>query len=623
MPFNGNGVFNRLYNWVNDAANNINILATRMDNETNGIAAGLTNCVTRDGQSPPTADIPWGNFRLTGLATPTADDDAATKGYVDDVTQAATTLRTYLTRAEMSAVAGAALGSTTYLSESLRAGTFQVVSAAFYTAAIAADPYQAYFVPVTADASLVWMRQFIGPALFDWGGADRTGVTDTGAQINAMIRNPFCKTFLGGEGIYSSTQSLGFTGGTYPVSIVGLGPEATLFSFTGNINGFQFEYTNPEYSTQLENFTVQNTGTPVSGAAIRLSKSYYTKINNVFSIDFFYHFDAVQCALGSYKQFNCNGVVDTGIRYTGGNSFNEDWADCTLGGQGTALRGFDFQDGFDRPTLSNVVFSSFISAGRTDATLYGTGTRPQFLTYNNCDWDSCQNGPDFDHCYVVRLFQNFMSCRPGYAFTFGRNKTAEKLVTDFNTIYFNGTYGAIIGPYAVDWILGANDVYASNGSGTPNTYSDILVETGIAQSSGQILGGAFRDDPGISSSVAYRIHIKTGVADGYHIGACIGTAGATGFLLDETLGAARFIANQPLYRTVSEGAATTSGAGTVSYPHLLAEQPPTSGIQITPQQAITNVNQIATVTGFPDATHVTITGGASRGYSVRCAIAGN
>jgi hypothetical protein len=85
MAFNGSGTFNRLYSWVQDAANGINIDSTRMDNETNGIAAGLSNCVTRDGQSPFLANIPAGGFKITGLGTPTSTGDAATFEYVNGV----------------------------------------------------------------------------------------------------------------------------------------------------------------------------------------------------------------------------------------------------------------------------------------------------------------------------------------------------------------------------------------------------------------------------------------------------------------------------------------------------------------------------------------------------------
>src|SRR6185369_11404860 len=42
--------------------------ATRTDTDSNDIAAGLTNCVTRDGQSPWLANIPAGGFKITGLA---------------------------------------------------------------------------------------------------------------------------------------------------------------------------------------------------------------------------------------------------------------------------------------------------------------------------------------------------------------------------------------------------------------------------------------------------------------------------------------------------------------------------------------------------------------------------
>ena len=52
MPFNGSGLFTRAYNWVNDAANAIPITASRMDADSNDFAAGLSNCLTRDGQAP-------------------------------------------------------------------------------------------------------------------------------------------------------------------------------------------------------------------------------------------------------------------------------------------------------------------------------------------------------------------------------------------------------------------------------------------------------------------------------------------------------------------------------------------------------------------------------------------
>lgn len=78
MSFNGSGVFTRLYSWVADAANSIPITATRMDPDSNDIAQGLTNCVTRDGQSPATANLPMGGFKFTNCANAVAGNEFTT-----------------------------------------------------------------------------------------------------------------------------------------------------------------------------------------------------------------------------------------------------------------------------------------------------------------------------------------------------------------------------------------------------------------------------------------------------------------------------------------------------------------------------------------------------------------
>jgi len=85
MPFDGSGNFNRVMNWVSDAAAGIKIVATRHDSEDDNLAAGLSNTLTKDGQSQPTANIPMNGKRLTNLGAPTAATDAATKAYADAV----------------------------------------------------------------------------------------------------------------------------------------------------------------------------------------------------------------------------------------------------------------------------------------------------------------------------------------------------------------------------------------------------------------------------------------------------------------------------------------------------------------------------------------------------------
>lgn len=95
MPYDGNGTFSRLYSWVTDAAASIKIKSDRHDQNDDDIAAGLTNALTKDGQSQPTANIPMNGKKLTNLGAPTVDTDAANKAYVD-------ALKTFSTGLEIS-----------------------------------------------------------------------------------------------------------------------------------------------------------------------------------------------------------------------------------------------------------------------------------------------------------------------------------------------------------------------------------------------------------------------------------------------------------------------------------------------------------------------------------------
>jgi hypothetical protein len=82
MAFNGSGVFSRLYSWTADAAAGIKIRADRMDNEMNGFATGLSNCVTKDGQTTVTADLPMSGYKHTGVDSADASDQYATYGQI-------------------------------------------------------------------------------------------------------------------------------------------------------------------------------------------------------------------------------------------------------------------------------------------------------------------------------------------------------------------------------------------------------------------------------------------------------------------------------------------------------------------------------------------------------------
>lgn len=76
--------FNRVHNWVQDKANAILINASRMDEEFDGIATGLSSAITKDGQTTVTADLPMAGYKHTGVGLGSARNQYSTVGQVQD-----------------------------------------------------------------------------------------------------------------------------------------------------------------------------------------------------------------------------------------------------------------------------------------------------------------------------------------------------------------------------------------------------------------------------------------------------------------------------------------------------------------------------------------------------------
>jgi hypothetical protein len=75
MPYDGSGTFSRVYDWTDEqAASPIEI--SKLDEQEVDIALALSNCLLRDGTGIPTANTPWNNKRITGLADASAATDA-------------------------------------------------------------------------------------------------------------------------------------------------------------------------------------------------------------------------------------------------------------------------------------------------------------------------------------------------------------------------------------------------------------------------------------------------------------------------------------------------------------------------------------------------------------------
>lgn len=88
MPFNGSGTASQPSNTA--AVSSHTISSSSFNTLVADLYACLTKMICKDGQSTPTADIPMGNFTLTGLGNPEALTDSATLGTVRTGTYAAT-----------------------------------------------------------------------------------------------------------------------------------------------------------------------------------------------------------------------------------------------------------------------------------------------------------------------------------------------------------------------------------------------------------------------------------------------------------------------------------------------------------------------------------------------------
>jgi hypothetical protein len=82
--WSGSGTFSRTYNWTQDQSNGILIDADRHDANDTDFVNGINNCVTKDGQNTPSADLPMAAFKHTGVGNATARNHYAAAGQIQD-----------------------------------------------------------------------------------------------------------------------------------------------------------------------------------------------------------------------------------------------------------------------------------------------------------------------------------------------------------------------------------------------------------------------------------------------------------------------------------------------------------------------------------------------------------
>ncbi len=75
-----NGVYSGAAVWTSDATAAVKITAARHDTHDMDLANGINACLHKGGTNSPTADMPWGGYKITGIANGTAATDAAAYG---------------------------------------------------------------------------------------------------------------------------------------------------------------------------------------------------------------------------------------------------------------------------------------------------------------------------------------------------------------------------------------------------------------------------------------------------------------------------------------------------------------------------------------------------------------
>lgn len=82
--WNGSGTFSRTHNWTQDQGNGILIRADRHDTNDTDFVNGINNCLTKDGQNTPSANLAMATYKHTGVGNATARNQYAAMGQIQD-----------------------------------------------------------------------------------------------------------------------------------------------------------------------------------------------------------------------------------------------------------------------------------------------------------------------------------------------------------------------------------------------------------------------------------------------------------------------------------------------------------------------------------------------------------
>lgn len=296
MPWGGgtftrfNGVFSGSLVWTNDKDAGTKITSAHHDTHDQDLAQGINACLNKNGQNSPTANIPWGGYKITGLSYGSADKDSATYGQtitaasINPATKVLTLTRTQgNVTVDLTPIVVA--GDTSDFARQSLANTFTDTND-FNSAVNFAGP---------AGGQTRWV--FGGVAILNayadtsgsWVAYDNASVVpalriDTAAQTLSVYGNTLWTSanltpsdYLNASGSYTITGSWAFNGGvsfgglsiqTPPIVVIA----GSGYSWTASVpSATQLQFA----STNGSNLVVQTDATRSTGTKLRIGNTAY------------------------------------------------------------------------------------------------------------------------------------------------------------------------------------------------------------------------------------------------------------------------------------------------------------------------------------------------------------
>jgi len=269
VSFNGSGTF-----VINTAGQPVVsgtvISSTAFNALTADLATGLSTCLTKDGQTTPTANIPMGSNKLTGLAVGTDATDAATLGQVQSTTvkligsiSGTDTITGSLTPSLAAYAAGqmfyfvAAGDNTGAVTLNINSLGAKSVTKNGTTALSAAEIKSGQTVAVIYDGTRF---QMVNPAVFNLTGF--TGASNTGLGVGAgdSITTGTLNAFVG---VNAGTAVTTGVSNAYVGYDAGAAYNASFNAYVGNQTGRNMQGNG---NTGIGNSAIQGVGSSSTGA---------------------------------------------------------------------------------------------------------------------------------------------------------------------------------------------------------------------------------------------------------------------------------------------------------------------------------------------------------------------